>query len=276
MTQTAAEQNLPELAAGDFYYQQTGEGIYCSTVHAQGAWNPHEQHMAPATGILVHEMELFAPRSDMRMARVSLDIYGIIHGGEFEVKTRMLRPGRTIELIEAEMVSQGRTCIVARGWRLATLDSSAVAASEDAAVVDPGELEPFVGMTQWPGGYIEGLEFRGAAGHRPGKGVVWMHNNFEMVDGVATSDMVRLLGMIDTANGVAPRVEPGPASWMFPNVDLQIHMYRAPAGEWLGLEAQQTYGADGIGLTSAVLHDVNGPFGRSEQILTVRPAPEQK
>ncbi|WKU20224.1 hypothetical protein [Advenella alkanexedens] len=23
---------------------------YCSTIHAQGAWNPHEQHMAPASG----------------------------------------------------------------------------------------------------------------------------------------------------------------------------------------------------------------------------------
>src|SRR6185312_12489349 len=117
------------------------QGTYRSTVHAQGSWNPHEQHMAPATGVLVHELELCAPRSDMRMARVSLDIYGIIHGGEFEVKTRMLRPGRTIELIEAEMVSRGRTCIVARGWRLTTLDSSAVAATEDAEVVHPEELE---------------------------------------------------------------------------------------------------------------------------------------
>ncbi|MEG1157701.1 MAG: thioesterase family protein, partial [Acinetobacter sp.] len=30
------------------------------------------------------------------------------------------------------------------------------------------------------------------------------------------------------------------------------------------------YGDDGIGLTSAVLHDEQGPFGRSEQILTLR------
>jgi hypothetical protein len=36
----------------------------------------------------------------------------------------------------------------------------------------------------------------------------------------------------------------------------------------LGLETVQQYGSDGIGLTSAVLHDVYGPFGRSEQILT--------
>lgn len=273
MTQTAAEQNLPELAVGDFYYLPTGVGTYRSTVHAQGAWNPHEQHMAPATGVLVHALELFAPRPDMRMARVSLDIHGIIHGGEFEITTRMIRPGRTIELIEAEMVSQGRTCIVARGWRLRTLDSSAVAATEDAGVIHPEELATFDGMSPWPGGYIRGLEFRGADGHRPGKGVVWMRNNLEMVAGTHTSDLVRLLGMVDTANGVAPRVEPGPNSWMFPNVDLQIHMHRKPAGQWLGIQAQQTYGTDGIGLTSAVLHDVHGPFGRSEQILTVRPAP---
>lgn len=272
MTQTTAASNMPTLAVGDFYYQPTGENTYRSTIHAQGAWNPHEQHMAPATGVLAHAMENFQPRADMRMARLSLDIHGIIHAGDFEIRTRMIRPGRTIELIEAEMVSAGRTCIVARGWRLKTIDSTAVAAAEDGSVVHPEELVPFEGMSPWPGGYIRGLEFRGADGHRPGKGVVWMRHGFEMVDGTKTSDLVRLLGMVDTANGVAPRVAPGPDSWMFPNIDLQIHMHRAPEGQWLGIEAQQSYGTDGIGLTSAVLHDIHGPFGRSEQILTVRPA----
>lgn len=271
MTHTSTGQNLDELAVGDFYYEATGEQTYRSTVHAQGAWNAHEQHMAPATGILVHALENFSPRPDMRMARVSLDILGIIVGGEFEVQTRMIRPGRTIELIEAQMISGGRTCIIARAWRLATLDSSEVAAIEDAAVIHPEELETFAGMSPWPGGYIRGLEFRSAQGHRPGKGVVWMRNDFEMVAGTSTSDLTRLLGMVDTANGVAPRVAPGPDSWMFPNVDLQIHLHRAPVGKWLGVDVQQSYGTDGIGLTSAVLHDVHGPFGRSEQILTVRP-----
>lgn len=276
MTHTTAEPSMPELAVGDFYYQATGENTYRSTVHAQGAWNPHEQHMAPATGILVHAMENFQPREEMRMARISLDIHGIIHAGEFEIQTRVIRPGRTIELIEGEMISRGRTCIVARGWRLKTLDSTVVAANEDDPVIHPEELGAFDGMTPWPGGYIEGLEFRAANGHRPGKGVVWMRNAFEMVEGLRSSDFVRLMGMVDTANGVAPRVAPGPGSWMFPNVDLQIHMYREPAGQWLGIEAQQTYGVDGIGLTSAVLHDGKGPFGRSEQILTVRPLPGQQ
>ncbi len=29
---------------------------YCSTVHTQGAWNPHEQHMAPASGVIAAEL----------------------------------------------------------------------------------------------------------------------------------------------------------------------------------------------------------------------------
>jgi hypothetical protein len=271
MTQTTREDGLPELAVGDFYYEPLGEGRYRSTIHAQGAWNAHEQHMAPATGILAHELELFQPRPEMRMARVSLDIHGIIHAGEFEVATRMIRPGRTIELIEAEMTARGRTCIVARAWRLKTLDSAAVAAVEDCRVAHPEDLPAWEGMSSWPGGYISGLDFRVEPGHRPGRGVVWVRNPFEMVAGSPTPDLVRLLGMVDTANGVAPRVPPGPASWAFPNVDLQVHMHRRPSGQWLGIQAQQTYGTDGIGLTSAVLHDVEGPFGRSEQILTVRP-----
>lgn len=255
------------------FYLPLGPGRYRSTIHTQGAWNPHEQHMAPATGLLAHELERFQPREDMRMARVSLDILGIIHGGDIEITTTMIRPGKTIELVEAQMVCQGRTAIVARAWRLKTHDSTAVAGLEDAQAAHPEDLPEWDAMALWPGGYIEQLEFRVEPGHRLGKGVVWLRNPQQMVDGYETSDLVRLLGMVDTANGTAPRVTPGPESWMFPNVDLQIHMHRRPVGEWLGIASRQTYGTDGIGLTSAVLHDVEGPFGRSEQILTVRPMP---
>jgi len=84
------------------------------------------------------------------------------------------------------------------------------------------------------------------------------------------SNTARLVGLIDSSNGVASRVAPGPGSWAFPNVDLQLHLYREPSGEWLGLQNSVTFGNDGVGLTSTVLHDHTGPFGRAEQILTLR------
>ena len=42
----------------------------------------------------------------------------------------------------------------------------------------------------------------------------------------------------------------------------------------MGLDTRQQYGANGVGLTSATLHDEEGPFGHCEQILTVRPMPK--
>ena len=242
---------------------------YCSTIHAQGAWNEHEQHMAPASGIIAAELAHFQPRDDVRIGRISYDIFGLIAAGEFSIVTRVIRPGKTIELLESEMQAQGRTCIVARAWRMCVDDSSAVAGLEDQVIQQPDALAQWHGMSRWPGGYIQSIEARIDEKHRPGKGIVWLNNAKEMVENQPTSDFVHLLGMVDTANGIVPRQD-GDFTWGFPNLDLQVHMHRLPQGRWLGLETMQQFGADGIGLTSTILHDVQGPFGRSEQILTLR------
>jgi hypothetical protein len=90
-------------------------------------------------------------------------------------------------------------------------------------------------MSCWPGGYIQSIETRAHPDHRAGKGIVWLRNSLDMVEGQPTTDFSRLLGMVDTANGIVPRQDPN-AGWGFPNLDLQIHMHRLPQGEWLGLK----------------------------------------
>lgn len=258
------------------YYTQLArtevEGVvtarFLPNEHAQGAWNPHEQHMAPASGLLAAELEQYSPRSDMRIGRISFDIFGLITFGEFTITTQIIRPGKTIELVEAVMQANGKTCISARAWRMATQDSSSIAGLEDEVVHHPEQLPRWTGIHNWPGGYIKSIEAHRDENSRPGRGIVWLNNNLAMVEGRPTSDLAHIVGMIDTANGVAPRQQD--ITWAFPNLDLQVHMHRLPEGAWLGLETTQQYGTDGIGLTSAILHDVHGPFGRSEQILTLR------
>ncbi len=39
----------------------------------------------------------------MRIGRISFDIFGLIAFGEFTIKTHVIRAGKTIELIEAEL-----------------------------------------------------------------------------------------------------------------------------------------------------------------------------
>lgn len=265
-----------------FYYELISREVkedgslvatYKPTEHTQGAWNDHEQHMAPATGVICAELEHFRPGEDMRYGRISLDIYGLIHLAESQITTRCIRPGRTIELIESVFESKGKVCIVARAWRMVTEDTGAVEGIEDRTIPSFGELEKWHGMTMWGGGYIRSVSNHiRIAERRPGKGIVWITNELDMVKGQPTSSFVKLMGMVDTMNGVVVR-QGSDFTHMFPNLDLQIHLYRMPSGTQLGLDVQQQYGSDGIGLTSAVLHDEKGPFGHAEQILTVRKIP---
>ena len=190
--------------------------------------------MAPASGLMADRLDRHEPRDDMRMARLSYEILGLIPGGEFEVVTTTLRPGRTIELLQAELVADGRTAIRATAWRMITSDTSAVAAFEDAVIPAPDDCKPYDAASIWPGGYIASLEMRMADGHRPGSGTVWLRTDHPLTDRSDSTDLARLMGLVDTANGIAARVPPGKGSYAFPNLDLQIHMYRRPGGRMAG------------------------------------------
>lgn len=252
--------------------QENGDvcSTYRSTQHAQGAWNEHEQHMAAATGILTAELEQYNPRPQMRIGRIGLDIFGVIFAGEFQIITKTIRAGRTIELIESTMLAQGKVCIVARAWRMQTSDTQQVQGTED--VAQSKSMQVWTGMQEvWSGGFIKSIQTF-SENRRAGKGVVWVTTDVDMIEGQPTSDFVKLMGLVDVANGIVTRItQPkDQIEWIFPNLDLQIHLLRQPQGRFLGLETVQQLGADGIGLTSSILHDELGVFGRSEQILTVR------
>lgn len=252
------------------YYRDLGQGRFAATIHTQGAWNPREQHMAPVSGILAHSLEQFQPRDDLRMARISYDILGLIPDDEFEVVATMLRPGRTIELVQAELISAGRVAVRATAWRLQRTDTSTIVGIEDEPMSGPPDDAQHVALIEWPGGYIRSIEIRTLPGHAPGHGRAWIRSLHPLVAPGSFSDLARLIGVADTSNGIAVRVNPGPGGYAFPNVDLQLHLYREPRGEWLGLQNAVSFGSDGIGLTSTVLCDLDGPFGRAEQILTLR------
>src|SRR5690554_7662421 len=164
------------------YYYARGNGRYQSTIHAQGAWNDHEQHMAPVSGLLANSLEQFEPRTDFRIARISYDILGLIPDGEFEVVTAMLRPGRTIELVQAELISGGRTAVRATAWRLKRSDTTEVEGIDDERMPGPEHALAPLDLSEWPGGYIRSIDPRPLPGHESGRGRVWLRTEHPLVD----------------------------------------------------------------------------------------------
>ena len=265
---------LPRVGrvSGDVYYEELGEGRYRPTIHVQGAWNDDEQHMSPVAGLLAHAVEVHDPRPELQLSRITYDILGFIPLAQSHVRVRTLRPGRTIELVEATMEVAGRDVVRATAWRLRRQDTTAVEGGQIPPLPGPDVMPLWGFRSVWVGGYIATMHGRRDEDSRPGRAKAWIRSDVHLLDGEAVSPTAQFLRLVDTANGIATREDP--RQWVFPNIDLTVHLLRQPEGEWVGFDTTVSFGPSGLGLTSSWLHDQSGPVGRVEQALTVRPNPE--
>ncbi|NNC12732.1 thioesterase family protein [Planctomonas sp. JC2975] len=253
------------------YFERTGASAFRATLAVQGAWNIDEQHVAPALGLIAHviEQEHASRRPDrMLLARVSYDILGVLPIEEVEIEVRMLRPGRTIELVEAVLSHDARPAIIARAWWMQRSDTTSVAGSGIPSLAPRETFEPWSASADWPGGFVDTVEtLRRQV--EPGRASFWLRPRIPLLEGEPISPVARLLGVIDIANGMTVRMPPTQVA--FPNLDLTAHLFREPAGQWIGGDTSVSFGPDGAGLTHTVLFDESGPLGASSQSLTVRP-----
>jgi hypothetical protein len=205
------------------------------------------------------------------IGRLSIDILGRLGRGEIALGTRMVRPGRTIELLETTAVIAGRETLRARTWAMSVEETAQVAGTELSPLPGPDGLPGRDMAEVWTGGFIRSVSVRDAEPPRPGRARSWVRAEHPLVSGEEAGELATFLIPVDTANGIAVREHP--REWMFPNLDLTIHLLRRPAGRWVGLDTTVSFGPTGQGLTSSVLHDEDGPVGSVQQSLTVRPMP---
>lgn len=253
------------------YFRRLNAHRFVATESVGGAWNEAEQHIAPALGLLVHtvERDRDVRRNDgLAVGRLCYDILGTVPIGEVEIDVRVVRPGRTIELVEATLSHGGRDVVLLRAWLMATQPTSSIAGTPLVGMKAPEDVEPWDPTTIWPGGFIASAEVRRDY-DAPGRSRFWVRTATALLDDEPISSFARFAGLLDIANGMTVR-EP-PQEVAFPNLDLTAHFFARPVGEWVGFDTSVSFGADGLGLTSSVIHDVNGPVGTLAQVLTVRP-----
>jgi hypothetical protein len=184
----------------------------------------------------------------------------------------VVRPGRTIELVEARLSHAGRDAVLARCWLMQAGDTSRIAGSAFAPMPPREGCAPVDLGDTWPGGFVRSVELRQRS-PGPGEALSWARPRVVLLRGVEVAAVARLMGLVDVANGLRPRVPQAQA--MFPNLDLTAHLFRAPVGEWTGFDTRASFGDRGAGLTHSVIHDEAGPLGVVSQALTVRPLREE-
>lgn len=242
-----------------------GWEVFRATPHTVSAWGPDLQHGAPPSAILTRAMDRLAPSDQSRIARVAVDLLGPVPLGELRTRARVVRPGRKVQLLEAELEARGRVVARASAWRMALSDTAEVEQTGEPVRELPPENRDSAFFTRWTSGYIDSLDIRGAE-----DGAVWCRPRFPLVAGEDLSPAERVMCVADIANGVGAVLEP--SEWRFLNTDVVAHLHRQPAGDWIGVTANASIGPDGVGATAGNLFDEVGAIGHTLQALLVERA----
>jgi len=254
------------------FYVPLGDARFRATEATVGPWGATLQHGSPPAALLGHLLESRLPRSDARVANIAFDILGPLRVGEVSAQVEVVRPGARIELLSARLSLEGRVAMQASAWRIATQEGRVPPVAPQGVVPHlPGPQPdlPFHALPTFH--YARALEWRFADGafNVLGPATAWARARIPLLEGEPISPLVRLLLMVDSANGISAELDP--VRYTFVPVQLTVTVHRYPRTEWVGMKARTTIDAAGIGVTRADLFDEEAFLGTVLQTLFVAP-----
>jgi Thioesterase-like superfamily len=244
---------------------------FVPTGHARGPWDPDALHGGAPAALVAEAVQA----EGFAVARMTFDFLGPVPLAPLTVSAELVRPGRRLQLVEAQLAAAGRPVLRCRAVRMRrgeiTLPPAAHAASAPPRGPETAHPDPFPRAPAQPaeGFHHTGMEIRfaGDGDFGPGPALAWFRLARPLVDADPPSPLARVAAAADFGNGVSRAVDW--SHWLFVNTDLTIHLHREPAGEWVLLDARTALEPTGTGLASSALHDETGPLGLAAQSLYV-------
>lgn len=250
----------------------SGNSSFVANELTRGPWDPGAQHAGPPSGLLGRAVEELVGDGGFQVGRIVFEILRPVPIGPVAVESRVLRPGKKVQLVEASLSGEGGELMRATAWVLRTteleLPAEAMAAERPPQGPEEGWTPDFFATGQ-DVGYQTAMEFRAVAGAflEPGPATFWLRMRHPLVAGEEPSPLQRALVAADVGNGISAVLDW--REYVFVNVDLTVHFERMPEGEWVCVDAVTRPESTGIGTAESVLSDRRGRIGRAAQSLLI-------
>jgi Acyl-CoA thioesterase C-terminal domain/Acyl-CoA thioesterase N-terminal domain len=240
---------------------------FVATPLARGPWDPGAQHGGAPSALLARAIEHHEPDPAMRVARLTIELLRPVPIGRVDVRTRTLRPGRKVQLVEAAIDAGGTEVARAVGLRIRERPLDLPGSGPDERLEPGPEGEKFQVERVTPG-FGSAMEIVVSDGgiDQVGRAAVWFRLRIPLVAGEEVSPLSRVAAAADFGNGISAVVD-WDAGWLFINPDLTLTLSRHPRGEWVALDARTYASGEGIGFAESALYDQHGRIGRSVQSL---------
>jgi hypothetical protein len=253
------------------FYERDGDG-YVATELTRGPWDPGAQHAGPPSALLGREIESLKDAAKFQVGRATFEILRPVPIGAVRVESRILRPGKRVQLVEASLSNDDGELVRATAWRLRTAEVELPDGAAGEEEPPPGPEEgwtPDFFPTGQDVGYHTAMEWKAVAGAflEPGPATVWMRMRHPLLAGEEPTPLQRALIAADVGNGISAVLDW--REYVFINVDLTVHFERMPEGEWVCVDAVTRPQANGIGTAESELSDQRGRIGRAAQSLLI-------
>jgi hypothetical protein len=250
---------------------------FLPTAHARGPWDPRALHGGAPAALITAAFERIEPGAELRIGRLSFELLRPIPMAPLTLVTRIVRPGRRVQELAAELLAGDELIVRAGALRVQPVAGDAAeqaaSVSADAAMQPPSSGKPIRfaldQSSDEPSFAASATEMRWLSDPRAlGPGRVWMRLRHPLLPGEQLTPLARLAATADFCNGVSAALPF--ERFVFINADLTIHLQRLPQGEWIGLDALTRMHSGGPALAEGILHDEHGPLGRAFQTLVVQ------
>jgi len=227
--------------------------------------------------LMAREIERVPAEQPMFVSRLTIELMRPVGRIPLEVRSRLVRPGRRVQLVEASLWSGELEVARATALRMRTAEVAVPPADDPPPHGPPESVEAWTeGYRSGPAYHVLGVEARSPVqpGAKRGPGWTWFRLKLPVVPGEQPSGLVRICAAADFPNGISNVVEPSSITYV--NPDLTIYMHRLPVDEWVLVDARTWLEAHGTGMAEGALYDRRGRLGRSLQSLLVEPRQSPK
>jgi hypothetical protein len=248
------------------FYRAERQGEFMPLEPVTGPWDPRFQNGLALSGLMAHVLETAPAPAGLELTRYHIDILRPAPMATSHISCSVVREGRRLQVLEAELRVDGQLCVRASATRLR------VAKTPTSGPSPP--LDP-------PDNLTEARPLRSRSAMRNmmdswliqggpkvlGPGALWVRFNGDIVEGEPITPFVQAAIVSDLGSGISRVVDW--RDFTFANVDLSLNLARAPRGPWTYLQAETVTHGCGRALVNSVLSDVEGEFGRAHQTLFI-------
>ncbi|HZL48238.1 MAG TPA: thioesterase family protein [Solirubrobacteraceae bacterium] len=253
----------------------SADGRFEPTEHAPGPWDPRALHGGAPAALIARAFERLEPGAHLPIARLGFEFLKPIPLAPLTLNTTIVRDGRRVQELAAELRAGEELVCRASALRIQAVPMELPSSGPSPAEALPGPehgnaVEFALNRAAGTSLATTGMEMSWLTDPwSQGPGRVWMRLRHPLVPDEPATALVRLVATADFGNGVSAELPFD--EYLFINADLTIHLWRAPRGEWIGLDAHTLLHGGGTGVAESVLHDAGGPVGRAFQTLVVQP-----